>query len=246
MQLRLNRSWRPHPKTFDGYLGKSLGRFLEAISPGYGLRGGLVNALTLILSLWMLAAPVRAAEPLTLLALGDSLTAGYGLDQDKAFPVQLQAALRAEGLDITVINGGVSGDTSAGGRARLDWLLATPVDAVLVELGANDGLRGLDPKQTRENLDWILANLKQRGIPVLVSGMYAPPNLGQDYGAEFNAIYPDLARKHGVMYDAFFLEGVAADPAYNQKDGIHPNAEGVAIIVRRLAPKIQKLLDSAK
>ncbi|MEG3616880.1 arylesterase [Magnetovibrio sp. PR-2] len=180
----------------------------------------------------------EAEKAKVVLALGDSLTAGYGLDQKDAFPVQLQAALQADGHNVVVINGGVSGDTSAGGRSRLEWLLATPVDGVIVELGANDGLRGLDPAQTRENLDWIVATLKTRNIPVLLTGMVAPPNLGEDYGREFNSIYPDLAQKHGVALDAFFLENVAALPQLNQKDGIHPNAKGVEIIVKRIKNKI--------
>ena len=222
----------------------------KATSSGYGLKARFVNALggALAALVVMFAQPelVRADDAKVILALGDSLTAGYGLDQAEAFPVQLQAALRALGLNATVINGGVSGDTSAGGRSRLEWLLAEPVDGVIVELGANDGLRGLDPGQTRENLDWILTTLKQRDIPVLLSGMYAPPNLGKDYGAEFNAIYPELAQKHTVKLDPFFLEGVAADPNLNQADGIHPNAEGVAMIVKRLTPKVQELLSQSR
>ena len=217
-----------------------LGRFR-----GYGLLNKLVNA-SLGAALLMLAPFVAHASdntaPKVILALGDSLTAGYGLDQKDAFPVQLQRALNADGHNVQVINGGVSGDTSAGGRSRLEWLLATPVDGVIVELGANDGLRGLDPAQTRENLDWILATLKQRNIPTVLSGMLAPPNLGEDYGREFNAIYPELAEKHGVVLDDFFLEGVAAIAELNQADGIHPNANGVSIIVERLKNKIIKLI----
>lgn len=214
----------------------------NATSSGYGFIALFVNVMTTLLVLAALINPARANDAKIILALGDSLTAGYGLDQTQAFPVQLQAALVAAGENVTVINGGVSGDTSAGGRSRLDWLLASPIDGVIVELGANDGLRGLDPAQTRENLDWILMTLKARDIPVLLSGMLAPPNLGADYGAEFNAIYPELSKKHGADFDAFFLEGVAADPSLNQADGIHPNAEGVAIIVKRLMPKVQQLL----
>jgi len=160
--------------------------------------------------------------------------------------VQLHAALVELGVNVTVVNAGVSGDTSAGGRSRLQWLLSNPVDAVIVELGANDGLRGLDPAQTRDNLDSIMATLKKRQIPTLITGMYAPPNLGEDYGAEFNAIYPNLAKKYGALYDRFYLEGVAADPILNQADGIHPNADGVALIVRRLAPRVQELLQNTK
>lgn len=216
-------------------------------SLGYGPRRGLVNvwlaAVLMMIAAFGAQANDNAPPPKVILALGDSLTAGYGLDQRDAFPVQLEKALNAQGLNVQVINGGVSGDTSAGGRSRLNWLLASPVDAVIVELGANDGLRGLDPAQTRENLDWILATLKDRQIPVLLSGMLAPPNLGEDYGGAFNTIYPDLAQKHGVMLDPFFLEGVAADPTLNQKDGIHPNAKGVEIIVKRLSVKVIELFN---
>jgi acyl-CoA thioesterase-1 len=210
---------------------------------GYGLGQRFVNALAAFVCLVSFSSAVFAGEGKTILALGDSLTAGYGLAQPEAFPVQLQAALRVAGLtDVVVINGGVSGDTSAGGRARLDWLLAEPVDLVIVELGANDGLRGLDPSETRRNLDAILANLTGRGILVLLSGMLAPPNLGEDYGLAFNSIYPDLAQKYGVALDPFFLQGVATVEALNQADGIHPNAQGVAIIVKRLVPTVVKLL----
>lgn len=209
-----------------------------------------VNALVvfvlLVVVLGLVAGEVRADPPKLVLALGDSLTAGYGLDQQDAFPVQLQAALVAAGTNVVIVNGGVSGDTSAGGRSRIEWLLVQPFDAVIVELGANDGLRGLDPAQTRKNLDWILATLKKRGIATLISGMLAPPNLGEDYGAEFNSIYPDLAQKYGAAYDPFYLQGVAADPELNQDDGIHPNAKGVAIIVKRLAPQLLDLLNSEK
>ena len=206
----------------------------------------LVNILTVLVVLVFTASGARAEGGLVILALGDSLTAGYGLPQPDAFPVQLQSALGSQGHDVTVINGGVSGDTSAGGRSRLDWLLASPVDAVIVELGANDGLRGLDPATTRANLDWILARLGEKGVAVLLTGMVAPPNLGADYGVEFNTIYADLARAHGVLLDPFYLEGVAADPALNQKDGIHPNAHGVAKIVTRMTPKVLELLALAR
>jgi len=219
---------------------------LKTHTSEYGPMLRLVNVLLVCAAFSMLAMRAHASDPKIVLALGDSLTAGYGLAQPDAFPGQLQAALVDLGANVTVVNAGVSGDTSAGGRSRLQWLLSNPVDAVIVELGANDGLRGLDPAQTRDNLDWIMATLKKRQIPTLITGMYAPPNLGEDYGAEFNAIYPDLAKKYGAVYDRFFLEGVAADPALNQADGIHPNANGVAVIVKRLAPKIQKLLQHTK
>lgn len=219
----------------------------EAIAQGYGLKRVFVNAMAAAVVM-VLALPGRAdaAGELTILALGDSLTAGLGLDQAQAFPAQLETALRGAGHAVNVVNAGVSGDTSAGGRSRLEWLLTPEIDAVIVELGANDGLRGLDPSATRANLEWILATLKQRGLPVLLTGMQAPPNLGQDYGREFNALYPELAQRYGALFDPFYLEGVAADPALNQPDGIHPTAQGVAIIVNRLKPKAIELLARAK
>lgn len=202
----------------------------------YGRFAPIVNA-GLLLALCLLATPSPASS-LTVLAFGDSLTAGYGLGPGEAFPEQLERALRERGLAVTVRNSGVSGDTTAGGRARLGWALDGPVDLAIVELGANDGLRGIDPAETRRNLDAILVELKDRGIPVLLSGMLAPPNMGPDYGGAFNAIFPELAERHDVAFDPFFLEGVAARPALNQADGIHPNADGVARIVERLAPLV--------
>jgi len=179
---------------------------------------------------------------LRILALGDSLTAGYGLAPEDGFIAQLQRALDAAGLAVRVLDGGVSGDTTAGGLARLDWALADAPDAVIIELGANDGLRGLDPAATRTNLDVMLTRLGQAGKPVLLAGMLAPPNLGPEYGAEFNRIYPELAVSHGVLFYPFFLDGVAADPALNQDDGIHPNAEGVRLIVERMLPQLRDLV----
>ncbi len=180
----------------------------------------------------------RADTGPRVLALGDSLTAGYGLAPDDSFPAQLEAALRRAGIQARVVNGGVSGDTSAGGLARLDWLLAEKPDLVIVELGANDGLRGLDPASTRDNLDRILARFKQDGVAVLLTGMRAPPNLGREYGDAFAALYADLARRYGAAFYPFFLDGVVADPALNQQDGIHPNAHGVAEIVARMLPLV--------
>ncbi|MGE5148440.1 MAG: arylesterase [Candidatus Eiseniibacteriota bacterium] len=189
------------------------------------------------------AAPAAAKNPIHILAFGDSLTAGYGLPTDEAFPTRLQAALRAKGIDAVVDNAGVSGDTTAGGLARLDWTLSgSKARLAIVELGANDGLRGLDPAETRKNLDAILTRLKAAGVRVLLTGMMAPPNLGRDYGREFNAIFPDLAAKHRVAFYPFFLDGVAANPALNQGDGLHPNAEGVDIIVRRILPDVTRLV----
>jgi len=201
--------------------------------------------LVLLAALALTAMPATGSEPIRLLALGDSLTAGYGLPIEESFTVQLEAALRHEGYAVEVTNAGVSGDTTAGGLARLDWALADNPDLVLVELGANDGLRGLDPNDTRRNLAAILEQLTARGMPTLLTGMYAPPNLGREYEAVFNGLYPDLAEIYDVPLYPFFLDGVAADPSLNQTDGIHPNAEGVAIIVDRLLPMVIALIEAA-
>ncbi|HSE78460.1 MAG TPA: arylesterase [Alphaproteobacteria bacterium] len=179
-----------------------------------------------------------------LVVLGDSLAAGYGLPSEEAFPARLQSALAAAGHTVEVINAGVSGDTTAGGLARLDWALGNPAPGfAIVELGANDALRGLDPARAYENLDRIIARLKQRSVKVLLAGMKAPRNLGRDYANAFDAIYPRLAEKHRVALYDFFLDGVAAIPALNQRDGIHPNARGVEIIVERILPHVTRLLD---
>lgn len=173
---------------------------------------------------------------IVIVALGDSLAAGFGLASEDAFPRQLQDALAAGGITATVINAGVSGDTTAGGRSRLDWSVGEAVDLVIVELGANDGLRGIDPATTRANLDDIMTRLGERGVAVMVAGMLAPPNLGRDYGDAFNDIFPALAAKHDAVLYPFFLDGVAAQPPLNQGDGIHPNRDGVAVIVERMTP----------
>ena len=217
---------------------------LPPVRDAYGALRRVVNALAVCGALiWAPAAAL--AEP-TIIALGDSLTAGYGLAQDDSFPAQLERYLAAAGHEVKIVNAGVSGDTTAGGRARLAWTLAEPADLVIVELGANDGLRGIDPAETRRNLDAILTELGRRGIAVLLTGMLAPPNLGGAYGADFNALFPELARKHDVMLYPFFLEGVAARPDLNQADGIHPNAAGVGIIVDRIGPYVIELLTAIK
>jgi acyl-CoA thioesterase-1 len=194
----------------------------------------------------VLAMAPAAAEPLRIVALGDSLTAGFGLDPVDAFPARLEAALRTRGHDVIVVDAGVSGDTASDGLARLDWSVAEDADAVIVELGANDALRGVDPAVTRDALDRLLARLAERGLPVLLAGMRAPPNLGRDYAAEFNPIYPELAAKYGVLLYPFFLDGVAADRDLNQADGIHPNAAGVATIVARILPSVEVLIGRAE
>ena len=204
--------------------------------------GAVVNAGLLFLAL---ASPAPAAELPRLVLLGDSLVAGYGLPEAEAFPAVLERALAEAGRLATVINAGVSGDTTAGGKARLAWMLADRPDAAVVELGANDGLRGIDPAETRANLDTILTQLSVAGVPALLAGMYAPPNLGREYGAEFDAIYPDLARVHGAALYPFFLEGVAMEAGLNQADGIHPNAQGVERIVAAILPYVLALLDEA-
>ncbi|MGI9400739.1 MAG: arylesterase [Rhizobiaceae bacterium] len=184
------------------------------------------------------------ADQKTILILGDSLTAGYGLPPGQAFPDRLGAALRNKGINVKIVNAGVSGDTTAGGLARLDWSVPPGIDGVIVELGANDGLRGVNPGVTRANLDAIITRLRQKKIPVLLTGMLAPPNMGGKYGTEFKAIFIDLARKHGVPLYPFFLEGVATIPSLNQPDGIHPNEAGVAVIVRNILPTVTRFISS--
>jgi acyl-CoA thioesterase I len=193
---------------------------------------------------WLVAGCTAQAaeEPVQIVALGDSLTAGPGLEASKTFPVRLESALRARGHAVTVVDAGVSGDTSRDGLARLDWSVGAEADAVIVELGANDALRGTDPDITRTALDAILARLADRGLPVVLAGMLAPPNLGADYATAFNPIYPELADKYGVVLYPFFLDGVAGDSRYNLKDGMHPNAEGVDIIVERILPTVEAVL----
>lgn len=203
-----------------------------------------MSRVLLLLSLaFSMGASAAAAKETRLLAFGDSLTSGWGLAARDAFPAQLERALHAAGRkDVRVIASGVAGDTSAGGRARLAWSLADRPDAAIVELGANDGLRGLDPASTYDNLDAILTELKRQKIPALLAGMYAPPNLGREYGEAFDGIYPRLADRHGVGLYPFFLDGVAVEPHLNQPDGIHPNEKGVAVIVERILPYVMKML----
>jgi len=189
------------------------------------------------------AAPLlAAAAPARILMLGDSITAGYGLAPEDALPRQLQDRLRKDGVDATVLDAGVSGDTTAGGRSRLAWSLADKPTHVIVALGGNDLLRAIDPKDTRANLDAILAELKSRSIPTMLVGMMAPANLGRAYAADFDPIYPELAKKYGARLYPFLLDGVALDAKLNQQDGIHPNAQGVRVIVDRLAPQVEMLI----
>lgn len=177
-----------------------------------------------------------------MVAFGDSLTAGLGLPADRAFPARLQKTLESKGIKVDMVNAGVSGDTSTGGRDRLDWSIPEGTEAVILELGANDAMRGTDPKVTRAALSDILTRLKARKIAVLLCGMVAPPNYGADYAARFNAIYPELAKEFGVPLYPFFLDGVAAETKLNQKDGIHPTVEGVELIVKNMLPAVEAFL----
>lgn len=199
-----------------------------------------------LIHLAMAAAAAASAAPIKILALGDSLTAGYGLPAQDGFVAQLGRALKKAGIDAEIIDGGVSGDTAAGGLARLDWALGDDPKVVIVELGINDALRGHDPAATESSLDAIVRRLKQQGCVVLLAGMLAPPNLGSDYGASFNAIYGDIAKRQGVALYPFFLDGVAANPDLNQADGLHPTAAGVAIIVKRILPDVLKVIRQAQ
>ncbi len=200
--------------------------------------------LVLCTLLWPVS--ITAAEPLRIVAFGDSLTAGYRLKTHEAFPAQLEQALWAKAHDVVIANAGVSGDTATGGLARLDWAVPKGTDAVILELGANDALRGVDPLKTYEALTRIIATLKQRGIHVLIAGMKAPRNMGAEYVQTFDRIYPYLAEHHGMLLYPFFLDGVAGVRKLNQKDGLHPTGEGVALIVKRILPSVERLIKRAR
>lgn len=205
-------------------------------------RRGLI-AVTLAGVAAGIATPAPAADkPVNIVAFGDSLTAGYGLGGQDAFPAQLERKLAAKGIAATIANAGVSGDTASAGAARIDWSVPDGTEAVILELGANDALRGIDPKVTRAALDTILRGLSGRGIAVLLCGMLAPPNLGRDYAAGFEAIFPDLAKTYNALFYPFFLDGVAGNRQLTQADGLHPTAAGVAIIVDRIMPKVEDLI----
>ena len=192
------------------------------------------------------AQPGSVGRPVKIVALGDSLTAGLGLPGDAAFPARLQRALAQKGIAADVVNAGVSGDTTADGLSRVDWSVPDDTDAVILELGANDALRGLDPAQTRANLESILRRLAARRLPVLLAGMRAPPNMGADYVKAFDAIYPALAAAHGVILYPFFLDGVAGERGLNQGDGIHPTAAGVDVVVAKMLPQVEELVARAR
>jgi acyl-CoA thioesterase I len=216
------------------------------IFKAYGKSMSFFNSFVVIVAIFWSFSTAQAVETLKIVALGDSLTAGYGLPPGQAFPVQLEKALLDKGYQVQVENAGVSGDTSTGGLQRLDWAIGNDVDIVLVELGANDALRGIKPSVTRENLDKIITNLKKREIPIFFTGMKAPPNMGKRYQDEFDGIFPDLAQKYDLAFYPFFLEGVAADLKLNQDDTIHPNREGVAVIVGNMLPSLTTFIDQYK
>lgn len=185
-----------------------------------------------------------SAEPYRIVGFGDSLMAGYGLAPGESYPEKLEAELKAKGYDVSVANAGVSGDTTGGGLSRLDWSVPEDADLVILELGANDMLRGVSPAVTRKNLDAMIARLKQRGFDVLLAGMLASPNLGPDYVETYNAIFPDLARKHGIPLYPFFLDGVTANRTMLLEDGMHPNASGIDRMVERTLPAVERFLRS--
>lgn len=204
----------------------------------------LKDFLRFFLSLAMtiaLSSAVRA-ESVSLVGFGDSLMAGYQLPPEDAFPVRLQKALKDKGFDVTIANAGVSGDTTSGGLSRIDWSVPDGTKGVILELGANDALRGIPPEQSRKNLEAMIARLKERGIAVLLAGMMAPPNMGADYAARFNPIYPELAAKYDLEFYPFFLDGVAIDDALKLEDGMHPNSRGVGEIVERFLPVAERFI----
>jgi acyl-CoA thioesterase I len=221
-----------------------MGNLTMPVQPLIGAIAATIACATVFLTAEM--RPIVAAEPIKIVALGDSLTAGFGLPPEAAFPARLEAALRAKGHAVQIANAGVSGDTPAGGLARLDWSVPDGTDAVILELGANDGLRGADPNATRTALDTILRRLKQRNIAVLFAGMYAPRNMGPDYVRAFDGIFPALAKTYDVVFYPFFLDGVVGDRALNQGDGIHPTAAGVDAIVKGILPKAEELIARVK
>lgn len=220
--------------------------FLKAEPHSYGHWRGIVQALALAAGLLAASAAPVSARTLRLVVLGDSLTAGLGLPPGKGFPDQLQAALRTKGFDVDVVNAGVSGDTAADGLARYDWSVPAGASALVVELGANDMLRGLKPEETEKALTAILDKAKAAHLPTLIAGMRAAPNLGADYDRAFDAIYPAVAEASGATLYPFFLDGVAGDARLNQPDGMHPTAAGVAVIVQRILPAVETLLSRAK
>jgi acyl-CoA thioesterase-1 len=220
---------------------RSYGNSARAVERRYGL---FMHIAVLMFALMTVANPAwaEATKPIKLVVLGDSLSAGLGLPAQEAFPAKLQKALQTKGIEVDMTNAGVSGDTSSGGRDRLDWSVPDGTEGVILELGANDAMRGIDPDLTRAALTDIVQRLKVRKIAVMLCGMLAPPNFGADYGARFNSIYPDLSKQFDLPLYPFFLDGVAADASLNQADGIHPTAAGVDIIVNNMLPTVEAFL----
>lgn len=207
------------------------------------------RAAALYLTIGFVLGPIAAFaadKPVKLVVLGDSLSAGYGLPVQDAFPSKLQVALKARGHNVEMVNAGVSGDTTTGGLDRFDWSVPADADAIIVELGANDALRGVSPDVTKAALEKILAKVGERKLPVLLAGMKSPPNMGPDYVAKFDAIFPELAKKYDAILYPFFLDGVAADSKLNQRDGMHPTAAGVDVIVEKIMPQVEELIVRAK
>lgn len=216
----------------------------RGLTLAYGGQFTIINVFALLIVTFYIICDANAEKSVRIVAIGDSLTAGYGLPQGEDFPAQLEAALQAKGLNVVVDNAGVSGDTTTGGLQRLDWALGNDADYVILELGANDALRGIQPEITRGNLEKILVILQEKNIPVLLTGMLAPPNMGANYTTEFDKIFPDLAKKYKTDFYPFFLKDVAADPALNQNDYIHPNAEGVKVIVNNMLPYVEQFIQN--
>jgi acyl-CoA thioesterase-1 len=214
-------------------------------SPGRRQSRPLYGAIIVAFFVALLAAPVNA-QPIKIVAFGDSLIAGFGLKANDAFPAQLEIALKKRGYDVEIANAGVSGDTSAGGLSRLDWSIQDGTQAVILVLGANDMLRGMEPELARKNIGEVIARLKARRIEVLLAGMRAAPNLGADYAARFNPIYEELAKEHDILIYPFFLDGVAGERDLNMSDGIHPTPKGVSLVVERILPSVESLIERVK
>lgn len=214
------------------------------------MKRGVLAVVAVAAGVWLGASGLHANEAASrepvIVAFGDSLTAGLGLAESEAFPAQLEQALRARGQDVKIVNAGVSGDTAAAGLARLNWALPDDASAVIIELGANDALQGLDPQATKAVLEKIITEVKARGLLILLAGMEAPPNMGKEYATAFKALYADLAQRYDLVFYPFFLDGVALDDKLTLDDGMHPNAQGVARIVQGILPKVEELLARAK
>lgn len=205
----------------------------------------LYGAIIMAFLVALVVAPVNA-QPIKIVAFGDSLIAGFGLKANESFPAQLETALRKKGHNVEIINAGVSGDTTSGGLSRLDWSVQDGTDAVIVVLGANDMLRGMEPEIARKNLEQIVSRLKARKIEVILGGMRAAPNLGADYAKKFDSIYADLAKEHDISLYPFFLDGVAGQRDLNLSDGIHPTPKGVSLVVERILPTVESLIERVK